>query len=220
MRLKLFLAAMALTTSNSVFCDSAPATKKYSQPYPSVGKQVGTIQVQFDVTRVIAPTPIPNANNPTSWRAYLPSCPPGSKYVSGVNPNWLALDPGPNYPYCNCICKGNCSRTPGLTSPGGNQPIYTATVTCSATVQGWFNSSFFPSGSDNTAMLANLSPVPHQYYYCQSGNCGTNPLPANLNYSVPIGGYTNTTQINFQACTIASNNICGAPDPTVSSRYQ
>jgi hypothetical protein len=185
----------------------------FAGPTPSVTKQVGMVPVQFDVVRVETPIRIPNTDNPISSRAYLPSCPPGSNYVSGVNPNLIELDSGPNYSYCNCICKGICNGVAGITSPGGKNPIYTATVTCSATVQGWFDSTIFSKPETN------LAATPHRYYYCQSGNCTTHPLPANLNFSVPTGGYTNTTQIDFVSCAFAANNNCGAPDPTSSSRY-
>lgn len=183
---------------------------------PAIAKQVGTIQVLFDVNRVIAPTLITNTKNPISARAFLPVCPPGSSYVSGVNPNIVELDQAPLYSYCNCICKGNCSGLTGITSQGGRQPIYTATVTCSARVQGWFDSSVF-NHSDTHSILPNVTQQ-HEYYYCQAGNCGTNPLPASLGYSVPIGGYANTTKIDFQACGTLANNICGAPDPSSPGR--
>lgn len=193
------------------------AASEKNAPTPSILKTVGTIEIQFDVNRVVSPTPIPNTDNPQSQRAYLPICPPGSTYVSGVNPNLIELDQGPNYLYCNCICKGNCNGLAGITSPGGITPIYTATVTCKATIQGWFDNSVFAQTGTSSGNLPNVT-APHQYYYCQSGNCGNNPLPSQLNYSVPVGGYANTTKIDFESCAILSNHICGAPDPTSPSR--
>lgn len=201
-----------LIFTNFLFLSSIFATSTKTNSL--IAKQVGTIQVLFDVTRVIAPALISNTKNPISARAFLPVCPPGSNYVSGVNPNIIELDQYPLYSYCNCICKGNCSGLTGITSQGGRQPIYTATVTCSARVQGWFDSNVFTQSSTT---LPNVTQA-HQYYYCQAGNCGTNPLPASLAYSVPIGGYANTTKIDFQACGTLANNICGAPDPSSPGR--
>jgi hypothetical protein len=191
----------------------AETKKKDTQPTFAINKQVGTISVLFDVVRVVTPIPLKNTTNPASWRAYLPTCPPGSTYVRGVNPNMLELDQPPSYAYCNCICKGNCSTLPGITSPGGIAPIYTATVTCKVNVTGWYDSALFALNQIST------SPTTRQaYYYCQAGNCSTHALPADFNVSVPMGGFANTSRIDFQACGTLANNICGAPDQTSMSR--
>lgn len=196
-----------IAISFSVFAETKDA--KPTGPTPSVLKQVGMVKVQFDLNRVTVPTPIQNTNNPTTWRAYLPACPADSNYVSGVKPNLLELDQGPDYAYCNCICNGNCSRLTGVSSPAGRLPLYKASVTCSTTIQGWFDSSVFAQTS-----MPNLTAVPHEFYYCQSGSCATNPLPSNLNYTVPVGGFANTVKIDFMACNIAAIKGCGAPDPS------
>lgn len=182
--------------------------KQKTPPPTSINKQVGVIQVQFDLVRVVVPNRIVNANNPTTWRAYLPTCPPGSQYVSGVQPNLLPLDQAPRFAYCNCVCLNQCSQLPGVSSTGGKIPLYTARVTCAATIQGWFDSNFIKNQST-------LSKIPHRFTYCQFGNCETHPLPAELHYTVPTGGYANTQQINFQACMNAYvNHQCALPDPS------
>ena len=196
---KIICTAIFITISSPSF----PETTKPILPT----KEVSTIQVLFDVKRVVYPNLITNTTNPVSSRAFLPKCPPGSTYVSGVNPNLIELDQAPLYSYCNCMCKGNCNNLPGVTSTGGRQPIYTATVTCATKVQGWFDPT----------LLAQTN-IPHKYYYCQAGNCVTNPLPAALGYSVPVGGYTNTTKIDFQACGQLKNNLCSLPDLTSPGR--
>lgn len=212
-----FLPIVAILTilSSLAFAD---IKTKSSQSNPSILKQAGTVRVQFDVKRVVLPVVLQYASKPQTWRAYLPMCPPGSNYVSGVNPTMVQLDYPPNYPYCNCICNGNCSGVKGITASAGQaqQPIYTATVTCSATVQGWFDSmTFTQSGS---GIPPNVTPIPHQYTYCQAGSCTTNPLPSNINYSVPVGGYANTFKVDFLACPQAVEKGCGTPDPISLSR--
>jgi hypothetical protein len=199
-----------LMLSTSTFADTK---KKDSQPTFSLNKQVGSISVLFDVVRVVTPIPLKNTTSPPSWRAYLPSCPPGSTYVKGVNRNMLELDQPPSYAYCNCICKGNCNGLSGISSPGGIAPIYTATVTCRVNVSGWFDSELF-----TLSQIATSPSTRQPYYYCQAGNCSTHALPASLNYSVPEGGFANTSRIDFQACGTLANSICGAPDPTSMSR--
>ncbi len=175
------------------------------KPAPKIETSPIGAQYQFDYVRVIAPASIQKTNNPASSRAYLPICPPGSTYVSGVNPNLLQSDYGPNFPYCNCLCKGICNGLPGVTSPGGKQPIYTAAVTCAVNAR---------SFSINTIQK------PHQFYYCQSGNCTTNPLPADASFAPPMGGgVINTVKVDFQSCAIAVANGCTLPpDPTSRSR--
>jgi hypothetical protein len=185
------------------------------QSIPSPQKQVGSVQVQFDVTRVIQPEVIQNTSNPFTWRAYLPVCPAGSTYVGGVNPNLAELDYTPNFPYCNCICKGNCANLPGVTSSGGRLPIYTATVTCAVKVNGWFDTALLSSAPTPPKSMPNAS----KFSYCQSGACTTNPLPAMLGYSVPTGGSANTIKIDFEACSIANTSQCEKPDQTAPSRY-
>lgn len=191
----------------------ADSKKKDSQPIFSINQQVGTVSVYFDVVRVVTPIPLKNTTSPPSWRAYLPTCPPGSTYVRGVTPGMLELDQPPSYAYCNCICKGNCNGLPGITSPGGIAPIYTATVTCRVNVSGWLDSALIAQ-----SQITNSPSTRQPYYYCQSGNCTTHALPASLNYSVPEGGFANTSRIDFQACATLANSICGAPDPTSMSR--
>lgn len=206
-----FVIIFLLTTTTSV--DALTPSPK-NPPPASISKQVGTLKVEFDLVRVVTPYRVVNANNPSTWRAYFPTCPQGSHYVSGVNPNLWPLDQGTYYAYCKCICFNQCSQLPGVTSTGGKAPLYTATVTCATNVQGWFNANLFSAGGGISEPPVNYTPAPHQYHYCQSGNCQTNPLPSELGVSVPTGGYANTTTVNFEACAVAyANNNCVAPDP-------
>jgi hypothetical protein len=201
------LALIFTITAILIYLPTFAATAK--QTTPDILKQFAPVKVQFDVKRVVFPSVLQYAKTPQTWRAYLPTCPAGSTYVSGVNPNMVQLDAPPNYPYCNCICNGNCGGLPGISVSGRQQqPIYTATVTCSVTV----------AQTGNAGIQPNISPDPHQYTYCQAGSCTTNPLPASVNYSVPVGGYSNTIKIDFVACPLAVESGCGTPDPISISR--
>lgn len=202
------LTGLLLLLISSVANSNSP--KKNPESFFPFTKQFTTIPVLFDVVRVVTPVILQNTTNPPSWRAYLPSCPPGSTYVRGVSPYLLELDQAPTYSYCNCICKGNCNGVFGVTSPGGINPTYTARVTCKVNISGWFDSEVINQ--------ARMTMIPHHFYYCQSGNCSSNPLPAIFNFSVPLGGFANTIRIDFQACSTLANNICGAPDQTSVSR--
>ena len=210
------LLPLIITSLLFVTAHAETPSKKKSPPVPvSISKQVGSVKVQFDLVRVVVPNRIVNANNPPTWRAYFPICPQGTHYVSGVRPNLLPLDQGTYYAYCKCICFNQCGQLPGVTSTGGKAPLYTAKVTCETNVQGWFNSNLFTSARNLSGRPINFTPTPHQYFYCQSGNCHTNPLPSELGVSVPVGGYANTDSVNFEACTVAyKNNQCVAPDPS------
>jgi len=180
----------------------------FAESKPKLLRQFGAVDVLFDMKRVVIPYPVTQANNPPTWRAYLPSCPPGAKYINGVNPNLLELDQSPNYYYCLCICQGQCSNLPGVTSTGGKLPIYSAYATCTTKAEGLFTNSVFA-----------MTPThPHEYYYCQSGNCATHPLPAEFDVSVPTGGYENTVKVDFLACNIAYIRGCGAPDGSAMSK--
>ncbi len=184
-------------------------TASHASSNPTISKKVDTVNIQFDVKRVESPAVLQYAKHPLTWRAYLPACPPGSHPIDGVDPTMVQLDYPPNYPYCNCICNGNCGGLKGITAPSGQQqqPVYTATVTCAANVQGWFEN-----------IMQKITPTPHQYSYCQSGACTTNPLPADLSYAVPTGGQANTIKIDFVACQVAAVSGCGTPDPISLSR--
>lgn len=185
------------------------ATTKPQQPTFNILNQTGTLHIQFDLNRVVIPNRIVNADNPTTWRAFFPTCPPGSHYVSGVNSHLVELDQPPNFFYCKCICLNQCNGLAGVSSTAGKIPQYTATVTCAADVKGWFDKDLFPQNQKTGFLSTN----PHEFYYCQNGNCQTHPFPGTIAYTVPTGGYANTTYVDFQACTIAyKNNFCGSPN--------
>lgn len=207
-----------------VFATGSGSTKPLPGVDPaSTTKVMGVVKIQFDykVSGVAAMGIAPST--PSSWRSFVPVCPAGTTWVGGVNPNTLPQkDFAPNYPYCNCFCKGSCGALNALTGGiSGSGYSYSASVTCSAQLEGWFPSGVFSSVGNNAGQIPDYS-TPGQYYYCMVGNCSTNPLPASIGYTVPTGGwqFQNTKALDYLNCSTlysGSNPYgagkCGAPSP-------
>lgn len=223
MKLVLPVLVLLFLGFSSAWASTSPTPSNSVMPAPvsTIPKSLGTVQIQFDylATNVQAMGVV--GSNPSSLRVFFPMCPLGTTTVAGINPAALPpLDQGPDYAYCNCFCKTNCSKFNAMTSglTGGSWYSYSAKTTCSATLEGWFPSSLFAMAGSNPGSVPNYA-KPGQYYYCMVGQCSSNPIPPEI-YTPYTGGWGSSYAIDFLDCRILYTpqnpngfGNCGPPAP-------